>query len=857
MGDNAKLFGAGVCCCCCGVIPLIIFCVFMSAYLNLQPNEQLVFRSGSSYTAKNGPWAGQVNPFKSRTRRQALKLDATQYAKLRDRVTYEYRVVLGPYFGFMEAQEELYKTKNKIVLERDQYVRIINQYTGLERIERGPSVLYENATDNFDRMRIVTQTAVYLNQETAAMVADMNTAVLSLVRPCDVTDTLYVPDPLIRVLEERKLTYVKPYEVLVVRDQNGGTLYYDGSLSNESQYDYQCPNEAEESAGGGGLAFWLPPYSRIVRMVWSNYSTRLEEATSISATTTSTSTRRRRTSRNPVINSQNWAQKPRMWFVAGDYNKETDIWVNRGTGANLSNVVTQGSVTISDSVGSGASANMVSIVGSTSTIMNFGSLVTSSYFTVCAMTRYAGSARRQILRAGDGLWHGHNNATTGIARYAYTNLTEMLYDVIEPITEWVPMCVKTGLPPNNVMILDEAVGTDFINYYTPPSWGINTNSLYKSDFAIAEIITWNTELSDLEVEEVMLYFKARMMDAKTYYDQAHSLSETASTKMITAVDTRMQRSYYNFEVRSQDNVKLTIEGTVYWQIVNVPTTISGTSDPEGDVWYRTRSTLISAIGSVTVSQFMANFNEIVRAAFETQQGSAFFTSRGIELIDIDILDYYPMDERTIASLNTIIQTKTERMVALAQQETENELRAIEIAANVAMEDNKTILIEAEALNQKLQAETRGATEGGRKATTVNSFLDGIEDMIPDLDTRVQLYREHLVRQALLNQTKNLFSNTSKVYMKPAGQNLTLLLPTDIHYDTGYLDERRMSGSLPLPGPDDLGGSEEACSASSTPNMGSVSSGETTIIIDAMPSSASGGGSVGVEAGGRTGHADEL
>mmetsp|Transcript_1994 Transcript_1994/g.2572 ORF Transcript_1994/g.2572 Transcript_1994/m.2572 type:complete len:131 (+) Transcript_1994:1-393(+) len=130
-------------------------------------------------------------------------------------------------------------------------------------------------------------------------------------------------------------------------------------------------------------------------------------------------------------------------------------------------------------------------------------------------------------------------------------------------------------------------------------------------------------------------------------------------------------------------------------------------------------------------------------------------------------------------------------------------------------------------------------------------------MIPDLDTRVQLYREHLVRQALLNQTKNLFSNTSKVYMKPAGQNLTLLLPTDIHYDTGYLDERRMSGSLPLPGPDDLGGSEEACSASSTPNMGSVSSGETTIIIDAMPSSASGGGSVGVEAGGRTGHADEL
>mmetsp|Transcript_156593 Transcript_156593/g.502666 ORF Transcript_156593/g.502666 Transcript_156593/m.502666 type:complete len:823 (-) Transcript_156593:364-2832(-) len=773
---------------CCSVIGFITFCVIISAYHHLGPDEQLVVRRGKIYVAVNGPWSGQMNPFESKTRRQALKLEATQYAKVLDKKTNTYRVVVGPYFEFLKADENVVDTSEKIVLARDEYVVLINKLNGQERVVKGPMMLYENVTDNFKAMRLVKKIATYLDEETAAVIANKNTAGLSLVTHCSGTDTLYVPPPNIRVVEERKLTFVKPNEVLVVRDEDGRTQFYDGS-NPSTVVAFQCPSAAS-SEPGGGLAFWLPPYSRIIRMVWSDYSTPVEgNGTTIvaSSAVASASPRRRRTSRNIVVNKQIFSSTPQMWLVAGDYNKDTKLWINRGSGPNLTNLVTKGTVMVSSSVGGGPSANLMSINGNTGTTLSFGNLLASSSWTICSLTRYAGTTRREILQGTD-WFHGHYGGHTGVARYGL-NSTQVLVDVVEPTLEWVPMCGSSGGPtPDNILVGDEAVG-EKSGGSTPSGIYVNQNTLSTSDFAIAEIITWTKVLSKDEKQEAMDYLMERLDDAKTYMDQASSLGEKTQIRYVTAIDTRMQRSFYKFEVRSKDNVKLLLEGTVYWAIKDARRAVNGTADPEGDVWFRARSTLIGAISAVNVNDFMQRLNTIIEDAFNAEKGDTFYSDRGIELINLDVLSYTPMDSRTIKSLNTLIKTKTERMVALGKQRTENEVRALKIDGDVRLAANKTQLIEAQALNDKLEAETRGATEGGRKATTINEFLNGVKYIFPDTAKRVKLYREHIIRNALAIQTQHLFTGKAKVFLKPKGQNLTLMLPTDVGY--ALPDERRL------------------------------------------------------------------
>lgn len=777
----------------------------MANYKFLGPDDQALVKEGSVYRVYNGPGDWQFIPHYKKTMRKALKLTADQYAKVWDKTSNTRWVAVGPYFGFMKAYESTYATGTKIVLARDEYVRLVNLYTGQERIVGGPTMLYENVTDNFATMRLDRKKATYLDQETAAVISDKTTALLSLVTHCspNITNTLYVPPPLTRVVEERKLMYIKPHEVFVIRDVNGATLFYDGA-DPSSVTDYRCPS-TESRVPGSGNAFWLPPYSRIVRMRWSSYGQPPTTATSLTATSltpsgSGTGTRRRQTF-SVAVTGKKWNKRPKWWFEAGDFNKDENFWWNRGSGANLTNVVTFGTVIVSNEVGGGPVANLMSLKGTTTTKLNFGNLF-GGMWTICSLTRYAGANRRTVLQ-GSSFYHGHFKGRTGVGYYGTKkNNTQVLVDIVEPVLEWVPMCATRASSPNNILVGDEWVG--IADSLSAQYGGLTVNAITSelSDFAVAEVIVWDQAFTKAEMLDAMKYLKSRLADATMFWDQPSSLGNKDDTQFVTYLDKRMQRSFYNFEVRSQDNVKLLIQGTVYWQIVEPRRTFNGTADPEGDVWLRARSALIGVVSSLTWNDFMTAFNRVIENAYQTERLDSFYSDRGIALLGMDLLHYAPTDARTIASLNSLVKANTARILALARQRTKSEIRAMQITANLAMEANKTVFIQAKALNDRIDAETRGATEGGRKATQANAYLNGIATDFPDVADRVTLYKEHMIRSALNLQTKTLFAGSARIFLKPQGQNMTLLLPTNLAYSLPDLaGERRLeAGALAPPPP---------------------------------------------------------
>ena len=101
-------------------------------------------------------------------------------------------------------------------------------------------------------------------------------------------------------------------------------------------------------------------------------------------------------------------------------------------------------------------------------------------------------------------------------------------------------------------------------------------------------------------------------DAKNHV--VRNAKQVAYKVPVQKIDLRPQYAFFEYKVRTSDNVELLLEGTIFWSVEDVPRMIQRTSDPKGDVWYHARSALIQAVSSVTLEQFMASFNTIVARA---------------------------------------------------------------------------------------------------------------------------------------------------------------------------------------------------------------------------------------------------
>merc|ERR1719218_240854 len=117
---------------------------------------------------------------------------------------------------------------------------------------------------------------------------------------------------------------------------------------------------------------------------------------------------------------------------------------------------------------------------------------------------------------------------------------------------------------------------------------------------------------------------------------------------VQKIDMRPMYAFFEYTVRTSDNVELVLEGQIFWQVSNVAKMIERTGDPKGDVWYHARSALIQAVSAVTLEQFMASFNSIVSRAAATD--SAFYEQRGVRLHGLEVVRYECIDAKTAGVL---------------------------------------------------------------------------------------------------------------------------------------------------------------------------------------------------------------
>eukprot|EP00439_Symbiodinium_sp_Y106_P014702 s5495_g2.t1 len=136
MGENAgkfALMGCGLVC-----LGLLIFVIVMLASIKVVNDRQ---QKLGHCLVKNGPVTEIVWPHISHEVREAVQVSTSDFAVLKHERTQELRHVPGPEFVFMGAYESLEAIRSKTVLQKQEYVRLVDKMTGEERVVQGATTL--------------------------------------------------------------------------------------------------------------------------------------------------------------------------------------------------------------------------------------------------------------------------------------------------------------------------------------------------------------------------------------------------------------------------------------------------------------------------------------------------------------------------------------------------------------------------------------------------------------------------------------------------------------------------------------------------------------------------------------------
>lgn len=262
------------------------------------------------------------------------------------------------------------------------------------------------------------------------------------------------------------------------------------------------------------------------------------------------------------------------------------------------------------------------------------------------------------------------------------------------------------------------------------------------------------------------------MDWSTFSEPPEGGLQTMGYEKVSRIDMRTRKVFFQYDVRTNDNVALRIEGTIFWKVVDVGKLLNRTADPAGDVWYKARSVLIGAVSKVDLETFMESFNSLIQTAFTAQASDPFYTDRGLQVNSMEVTKYDPTDEVTALTLQEIIEETTNRINQLQKQRSENDVKAAKLTADIALEKERTKLIETQSMNDKLVSKREGEAEGVQLAFSANSFLDSLDSALPDLDQRLSLYKMH----------KNLENKNERTKYVSSGKATTLFLSAE---DIGF------------------------------------------------------------------------
>ncbi|CAE7654969.1 Aebp1, partial [Symbiodinium necroappetens] len=158
--------------------------------------------------------------------------------------------------------------------------------------------------------------------------------------------------------------------------------------------------------------------------------------------------------------------------------------------------------------GYGAKAPIRYIQGHTGHAFDFGKVL-QDHYTVCAVTRYlsAGATGRILTGSKTNYLFGHHAVGVGLA---YSHGWQTATGLRQKSTKWLTMCASPGA--KYVFVDGVDVGTQKTDHYVDQHLLINSGPIVeKSDWAVAELITWNYILTREEMKEASTYLMKKLM----------------------------------------------------------------------------------------------------------------------------------------------------------------------------------------------------------------------------------------------------------------------------------------------------------------------------------------------------------
>ena len=158
--------------------------------------------------------------------------------------------------------------------------------------------------------------------------------------------------------------------------------------------------------------------------------------------------------------------------------------------------------------GHGATKSLQYLSGDSGTKMKLGRIAKGGAWTICSVTRYAGATRGRILNAkGKNSLHGHHGGKSGVVHIDGQWVTATVQSPEIRRDDWLTMCSANRGKVEyangaNVATGDRAGGGANSEYYIN---GGDYMPNERSDWALAELITWDRALSDAEVKTVSDY----------------------------------------------------------------------------------------------------------------------------------------------------------------------------------------------------------------------------------------------------------------------------------------------------------------------------------------------------------------
>jgi len=90
---------------------------------------------------------------------------------------------------------------------------------------------------------------------------------------------------------------------------------------------------------------------------------------------------------------------------------------------------------------------------------------------------------------------------------------------------------------------------------------------------------------------------------------------------------------------------------------------------------------------------------------------------------------------------------------------------------IEVEKQRTALIQARCDNDRMRAIIEGEADGIRLAKSTSTFFSAVSEEIPDMDSRLQLFRFFQDQRETTKLTEHLASGNAQLFVAPQDVNL--------------------------------------------------------------------------------------